>query len=155
MLNGVCWPPWLSCVAGRASVHQAAPVLCPAAGQPLLPQLWASRSHRAHKCLRGLPEGHHTSPQQQPAGVNFAGLSDCWKCHDDILHDRQENSEMWTKWTVVYKKWWTLSQQPSALYGFCICVCVCVLSQKCSVIFFPFCILLGIMSILMLTRRQY
>lgn len=61
----------LSCVAGGAPDCQAALVLRPADGQPLLPQLRSPRSHGPHKCLRGLPEGHH-APPQQPAGVNRA-----------------------------------------------------------------------------------
>lgn len=73
------------CVSGGAAVFQAAPVLRPAGGGPLLPQLRAHGSHRARQPLWGLPEGHHTSPQQQPAGVSSAGTRDCWKTEEAVV----------------------------------------------------------------------
>lgn len=76
------WPGWFCCPAGGAAVCQAAPVLRPAVRRPLLPQLRAPGGHGPHKRLWGLPESHHTPSQQQPAGVNCSGSSDCWKPSD-------------------------------------------------------------------------
>lgn len=66
-------PPDLRCRPGGASVLQAAALLRPADGSPLLPQLRARRgSGRSHQCFGGVPEGRQPPPQRQPAGVTAA-----------------------------------------------------------------------------------
>lgn len=82
------------CVPGGAAVFQAAPVLRPAGGGPLLPQLRARGSHGARQPLGGLPEDHHTSPQQQPAGVTWAGSRDCWKPEEGTLQMTGQHERM-------------------------------------------------------------
>lgn len=63
--------PDLRCFPGGASVLQAAALLRPADGSPLLPQLRARRrSGRSHQRFGGVPEGRQPPPpQRQPAGV--------------------------------------------------------------------------------------
>lgn len=63
-------PHYLCFVPGGASVLQAAALLRPADGSPLLPQLRARRGGgRSHQRFRGVPEGREPPPQRQPAGV--------------------------------------------------------------------------------------
>lgn len=82
------------CVSGGAAVFQAAPVLRPAGGGPLLPQLRARGGHGARQPLGGLPEDRHTSSQQQPAGVTWAGSRDFWKHEEGALEMTGQHERM-------------------------------------------------------------